>query len=401
MAPHSPLHRSEFVALMAALFAIVALSIDSMLPALPEIARALSPDIPNRAQLVVTSFVLGLGLGTFVAGPLSDVFGRKAVILAGSGLFIAGALMCYLAPNLEWILAARLIQGLGAAAPRVAGSAMMRDLFKGRDMAQVMSVIMAVFMLVPAIAPLMGQGVIALAGWRAIFLVLATVSLATSIWLALRQPETLPPDHRQSLKLGHLIAAAREVLALPVVRAAIALQALILGGLFAALSSLQGIFAQSFDRAESFPLWFAGIAVGSAAGSVLNARYVQRFGMRKMIGWALSVTFAYSLWLLSALMVGLPVDLRFAAFMVWAVLAFGGMGMTMGNLNALALEPLGHIAGLASSVITALSTVASVIIAIPVGLAFAGTEIPLLLGFVVFGLLGQVILRTLPQREAG
>lgn len=390
--------RAEFVALMAALFAIVALSIDAMLPALPEIARAMSPHSPNRAQLVVTSFVLGLGLGTFIVGPLSDAFGRKAVILGGSGLYIAGALSAYIAPTLEWILAARLVMGLGASAPRVAGSAMMRDLFKGRDMAQVMSVIMTIFMIVPALAPLLGQGIITLAGWRAIFLVLACVSGATALWLGLRQPETLPPSQRQALSLRHLIAGSRQVLALPVVRAAIILQALILGGLFAALSSMQGIFAQSFDRAASFPLWFAGIAVGAALGSVLNARFVQRFGMRKMLGWALGVTLAASVLLLLAQALPLPPTVRFAGFILWATIAFGGMGMTMGNLTALALEPLGHIAGLASSLITALSTVASVLIAIPVGQAFQGTPVPLLTGFVIFGLTAQIVLRLMPKR---
>ncbi len=389
------LGRAEFVALMASLFAIMALSIDAMLPALPEIATALSPHSPNNAQLVVTFFVLGLGLGTFVVGPLSDAYGRKIVILSGSVLFIAGALACYFAPSLEWILAARLVQGLGAAAPRVAGSAMIRDLFKGRAMAEVMSVIMAVFMIVPAIAPLMGQGVIALAGWRSIFLVLAAVSLATSIWMGLRQPETLL--QRQNLSLRHLINASRDVLGMPIVRAAILLQALILGGLFAALSSMQGIFAQSFDRAASFPLWFTVIAVGSAAGSVLNARFVQRFGMRKMLVWALHATLAASAALLAVQAI-LPADLRFAGFIIWAIVVFGGMGMTMGNLNALALEPLGHIAGLASSVITALSTVLSVVIAIPVGMAFHGTEAPLLAAFVIFGLLSQLVLRFMPAR---
>lgn len=398
MAAAHPLKRAEFVALMAALFAIVALSIDAMLPALPEIAGALTPGAPNRAQLVVTSFVLGLGLGTFIVGPLSDAYGRKAVILGGSGLYIAGALASFAAPTLEWVLAARLVMGLGAAAPRVAGSAMMRDLFKGRDMAQVMSVIMTIFMIVPALAPLLGQGIITLAGWRAIFLVLACVSFATALWLGLRQPETLPLDLRQALSLRHLIAGSAEVLRLPVVRAAIILQALILGGLFAALSSMQGIFAQSFDRADSFPMWFAGIAVGAALGSVLNARFVQRFGMRKMLGWALSATLAASLVLLMAQALPLPPNVRFAGFVIWATIAFGGMGMTMGNLTALALEPLGHIAGLASSLITALSTVASVIIAIPVGQAFSGSEVPLLAGFVAFGLMAQIVLRRMPKR---
>lgn len=398
MAPVSPLSRAEFVALMAALFAIMALSIDAMLPALPEIAGALSPDAPNRAQLVVTSFVFGLGLGTFVVGPLSDAYGRKVVILGGSGLYILGALASFAAPSLDWILAARLLMGLGAAAPRVAGSAMIRDLFKGRDMAQVMSVIMTIFMIVPAIAPLLGQGIIALAGWRAIFLVLAAVSLATALWMGLRQPETLPLALRQAVSLRHLIDGSAAVLRLPIVRSAIVLQALILGGLFATLSSIQGIFAASFDRAASFPIWFAVIAVGAAFGSILNAKFVQRFGMRKMLGWALSVTLATSILLLLAQALPLPPNLRFAGFILWAIVAFGSMGMTMGNLNALALEPLGHITGLASSLITALSTVVSVIIAIPVGLAFQGTEVPLLIGVVIFGLIAQIVLRRMPKR---
>ncbi|MDZ7904730.1 MAG: multidrug effflux MFS transporter [Cypionkella sp.] len=393
-----PLRRAEFVALMAALYAIVALSIDAMLPALPEIAATLSPAAPNRAQLVVTSFVLGLGIGTFVVGPISDAYGRKMVILGGSALFIFGAFLSYLAGTLEWLLAARFLQGLGAAAPRVAGSAMIRDLFKGRAMAEVMSVIMATFMVVPALAPLLGQAIIALADWRAIFLVFAAVSLATSFWLGLRQPETLPMPQRQALSLRHIIAASREVTRQPTVRAAILLQGLIMGGLFAALSSMQGIFDQSFDRAANFPKWFALIAVGSALGSVINARYVQRVGMRKMALWSLSATLTASAAVLLAQFLPMPPTLLFAAFLIWAMVAFGGTGMTMGNLNALALEPLGHIAGLASSIITALSTVMSVIIAIPVGLAFAGTPVPLLTAFVGFGLAAQLVLRRMPAR---
>lgn len=398
MAVTAPLHRAEFIALMAALYAILALSIDAMLPALPEIAQTLSPADPNRAQLVITSFVLGLGLGTFVVGPLSDAYGRKIVILGGSALFILGACFGVIASSLDGLLAARLMMGFGAAAPRVAGSAMIRDLFKGRDMAQVMSVIMTVFMIVPAIAPLMGAAVMTLAHWRMIFLVLAAVSLATSFWLALRQPETLPADQRLAISLHHMLAGCREVLGNGVVRASIVLQALIMGGLFAALSSLQGIFAASFDRGDSFPVWFAVIAAGSAMGSVINARYVQRFGMRKMAAWALGTTLIASSIVLAMQALPLGPDMLFGGFIIWTMLVFGAMGMSMGNLNALALEPLGHVAGLATSIITALSTVLSVIIAIPVGLVFAGTPVPLLTAFVVFGLLSQVALRLMPAR---
>lgn len=398
MTSRSELSRAEFVALMAALYAIMAFSIDAMLPALPDIAQELSPDSPNRAQLVVTSFVFGLGLGTFVMGPLSDSFGRKWVILGGSALFIVGAALSFSATSLEALLAARLLQGLGAAAPRVAGTAMVRDLFKGRDMAQVMSVIMTIFMIVPAIAPLLGQAIISLASWRAIFMVIASFSLITALWMGLRQPGTLPIDRRQTLSLRHLYISGREVLSLPIVRASLLLQGLIMGGLFATLSSIQGIFDQGYDRAASFPKWFTLIAVGSALGSVINARLVQKFGMRKMAHFALSATLAASAILLAAQTLPLPQDVRFAGFVLWAVIAFGGMGMTMGNLNALALEPLGHVAGMASSLMAALSTILSVAMAIPVGLAFAGNEVPLLIAFVLFGLLAQIIMRRMPPR---
>ncbi|MBH1974288.1 MAG: MFS transporter, partial [Rhodobacteraceae bacterium] len=161
-----PLSKGEFVALMAALAATVAVSIDAMLPALPEIAASLSPDAPNRAQLVVTSFVFGMGLGTLFAGPLSDAFGRKAMILAGSSLYIAAAVACYFASSLDFLLIARVVQGFGAAFPRIVSIALMRDMFKGREMAKVMSFVMMVFALVPAVAPLMGQAVISVSSWQ-------------------------------------------------------------------------------------------------------------------------------------------------------------------------------------------------------------------------------------------
>ena len=158
-----PVSQVEFVVLMAMLSATVAISIDAMLPALPDIAATLTPETPNAAQLVVTSFVLGMGVGTLFAGPLSDRFGRKRIIMLGSGLYALAALACYFAPTLEVLLAARVVQGIGAAGPRTVSIAMIRDLFKGRDMARIMSFAMMIFTAVPAIAPLMGQGIIAIA----------------------------------------------------------------------------------------------------------------------------------------------------------------------------------------------------------------------------------------------
>ncbi len=246
--------RNEFIALLALLFATIALSIDAMLPALPQIALALSPEDPNKAQLVITSFVLGMGLGTLFAGPLSDAFGRKTTILAGFVLYIVAALACWAAPSLETLLIARVVQGIGAAAPRTVSIAMVRDMFKGREMAQIMSFAMMIFTLVPAVAPLMGQGVIVLAGWQAIFVAYVVFALLVMGWLAVRQPETLPREARRPLSWGALVAACGEVLSHRVVQISILAQALTLGMLFATLSSMEGIFSELFDRGDSFPL---------------------------------------------------------------------------------------------------------------------------------------------------
>ena len=399
MSAAARLGRGEFVGIMVTLFATIALSIDAMLPALPRIAADLSPEHPNLAQMVVTAFVFGLGLGTLVMGPLSDAFGRKRVILGGLMLYGVAALACAFATSLEALLLMRFVQGLGVAAPRVVGSAMMRDVFKGREMAQVMSIIMAVFMGVPAAAPLLGQAIMVLADWRAIFWVFAAIAVFASLWLGLRQPETLPLGQRRPLSAKSLWEGAREVASMRIVAITTLLQGLIMAGLFATLSSLQGIFDQTYGRAGSFPLWFAMIALVAALGSVINARLVTTWGIRAMITLALRVLLGATL-LLLALHLALPLapDLAFAGLILWAMLLFGTNAMSMGNLNALALEPLGHLAGTASSLITALATVLSVTLAVPVGLAFAGTEMPLLIGISLFGLMAQVLMRALPAR---
>ncbi len=374
-----PLSQGEFVALMAMLFATIALSIDAMLPALPQIAATLSPSAPNAAQLVVTSFVFGMGVGTLFAGPLSDTFGRKRVIMAGSGLYALAAVACYLAPTLETLLIARVVQGLGAAAPRTVSIAMIRDLFSGREMARLMSFVMMVFTAVPAIAPLLGQGIIALADWHAIFLAYIAFSGLTMLWLGLRQPETLDTSRRRPLRLVPLIAATRELLSHRIVLVSTVLQALTLGALFATLSSIQPIFEMVHDRAQSFPLWFALIAVASMSGSFLNSRIVMVLGMRRVVRgtYAAQLTLSLATLLLMPLLEG---NLSFALQILWSIGLFAMMGLTAGNLNALAMEPVGHIAGLAASVISALATVGSVLLAIPVGLAFDGTPTPLLVG---------------------
>jgi DHA1 family bicyclomycin/chloramphenicol resistance-like MFS transporter len=398
----SRIAQTEFVALVAMLFATIAISIDAMLPALPEIAATLSPDAPNAAQLVVTSFVLGMGLGTLFTGPLSDAFGRKRVILVGSGLYALAALACYFAPSLEILLAARLLQGIASSAPRTVSIAMVRDLYSGREMARIMSFAMMIFTIVPALAPLMGQGIIALGGWHSIFLAYILFSGLTMLWLGLRQPETLPVESRRPLHLGDLWTGTKELFTHRIILVSTALQTLTLAALFATLSSLQGIFERQFDRAESFPLWFAVIAVASMTGSLLNSRIVMTLGMRRVVTRTYAGVVVLTLIALATLGSGfMDEDLNFAMQMLWCIGLFSMMGLTMGNLNALAMEPAGHIAGLAASVISSAATVGSVMLAIPVGLAFNGTSTPLLIGVAVLVSLALLLsLKTLGEPRA-
>lgn len=395
-----PLSQTEFVALMAMLFATIAISIDAMLPALPDIAASLSPEAPNAAQLVVTSFVLGMGLGTFFAGPLSDTFGRKRVIMFGSGLYALAALGCYFAPTLETLLFARVIQGIGSAAPRTVSIAMIRDLFRGREMARIMSFVMMIFTVVPALAPLMGQGIIAIADWHAIFLAYIAFSGLAMLWLGLRQPETLAPEARRSLHLGELARAMKELGRHRIILVSTLLQALTLGALFGTLSSIQPVFETVHGRADSFPLWFALIAVASMSGSALNSRIVMTLGMRRVLRGTYTAQLALTLVAIIGTSV-LSGDAVFALHVLWCIGLFAMMGLTMGNLNALAMEPVGHIAGLAASVISSLATVGSVLLAIPVGLAFNGTVLPLLVGVaVLIGLALVLSLTTLGEPRA-
>ncbi len=397
--------RTEFIALMAMLAATVALSIDAMLPALPAIGQELSPDDINRAQLIITSFVLGMGIGTFFTGPLSDTFGRKPVMLWGAAIYTAGAIWATQAQGIEGLLAARVLQGLGAAGPRVVAMAVTRDLHAGRDMARIVSFIMIVFTIVPAIAPLIGSWLIAWSGWRAVFYMFVVFSAFTALWLAVRLPETLAPEHRRPFRFAPLKAALLEVLRHPVVRLSVFVQCLGMGMLFAVLSSTQQIFDITFGRADSFPLWFGAIAVAAASSSFLNAALVVRLGMRFMV-----TTMFIAQALISAVMIAiilaasgglLTTTVYFYLFIFWQFSLFFQAGMTIGNLNAIAQEPMGHIAGTAASVIAAVSTVVAAALAVPVGLLFDGTPLPLAVAIFILAFAAVVLMRMIAAREEG
>ena len=401
--PGVQMSKAEFIALVAMMFATIAFSIDAMLPALPEIGAALSPQDANRAQLVITSFVLGMGVGTLFTGPLSDTFGRRPVILGGAALYIAAALVAAQAQSLEVLLAARVVMGLGAAGPRVVALAIIRDLYAGRGMAQLMSFVMIVFSLVPAIAPTLGAGIIALSSWRVIFLAFVVFAIAFSIWMMLRLPETLDPAQRRPFRFSAIRAATAEMFAHPVVRLSILVQSLSFGMLFSMLSTTQPIFDVTFGRNDSFPYWFGAIAVVAASASYVNARLVVRLGMRVLVTWMLAAQLGISALMVLAWVGGVSGSAAFALFVFWQTSVFFQAGMTIGNLNAIAMEPMGHIAGLAASIIGSVATVAAVVLAAPVGLMFDGTPLPLALALTVeagLGLWLMLRMRGLEQTAA-
>jgi DHA1 family bicyclomycin/chloramphenicol resistance-like MFS transporter len=372
--------KGEFIALIAMLFAIIAFSIDAMLPALPRIGAELSPADPNRAQLIVIAFVLGMGMATLITGPLSDALGRKPMILGGALLYMLGAALAWAAPTLELLLLARLIQGVGAAGPRVVGMAIVRDLYGGREMARILSFIMLVFMLVPAVAPLVGSWIIAAAGWRAMFGAFVLFAAVASLWLMLRLPESLPRLARRPLRVTVLRDAVREVLVHPVVRLSIMAQTMGYVMLFTTISLIQPVFDQVFQRGEDFPLWFAGMAVITGSASVLNAALVMRLGMQRLAMAAFGGQMILSGIMTLCWLAGLRGDAMFAVYVVWQCTVLFQSGLTVGNLNAIAMEPMAHVAGTAASVIGAISTVAGALIAAPIALVFNGTPLPMTLG---------------------
>lgn len=389
----------EFVCMMGLMFATIAFSIDAMLPALPDIVDSLTPDDPNRAQLIITSFLLGMGIGTMLAGPLSDALGRKTVIVIGAGLYMAGALMAYFAQSLEWILLARVLQGLGAAGPRVVSLAMARDLFVGRAMAQIVSYAMLVFTIVPAIAPLLGAWIIVGFGWRAIFLAFLAFSVISVGWLSLRQPETLAPEDRRPLQIAPLWAGLRETLAHRQMQFSIIAQTCIFGGLFGSLSSIHQIFDYTYGLRESFPLWFSLIALLSAPTGPINGKMVIHTGMRPLIRVTMLAQAGLSLTLALAFLSGALGGAKFGVYVFWNVTLFATAGFTIGNLNALALEPLGHIAGMASSVMGAISTIGGALAGAMIGQMFNGTPVPLFFGISLLMLIGGLLMFRMP-REA-
>ncbi len=397
-ASHPVMGRAEFIALMAMMFATIAFSIDAMLPALPDIADELTPDDPTRAPLIMTAFVLGMGIGTFFMGPLSDAFGRRSIMICGAGLYITASAIAWASSIFEVVLAARVVQGIGAAGPRVVSIAVIRDLYSGREMAKIVSIVMMIFTLVPGFAPTLGYLIISTGGWRGIFAAFIVFSAISVLWLGLRLPETLAREDRRPLRPRLMITAVGEMFAHPIVRLSIVVQTLCMSILFTVLMMIQPVYEQIYDKQDTFHFWFGGIALVSALASFLNAMLVMRLGMRRLITMALAIQIVLSVTvLLHNEALGAS---AFFVFAIWQAYVFFQAGLTIGNLNAIAMEPMGHIAGMAASVIGAVSTVLAAMIASPIGLLFDGTIRPLIGAVFVMALMAFVVMRYMGRVEA-
>jgi DHA1 family bicyclomycin/chloramphenicol resistance-like MFS transporter len=277
----------EFILLVALLNAMVAMSIDTMLPAIGSIAEELGAQDPNSRQFIITVFFAGLTLGTLIYGPWSDSLGRKPAIGIGLVFYALGTLICLFASSFPMILIGRFVQGFGASAPRIVSIAMVRDGQGGAAMARVMSFVMMVFMLVPMLAPSIGTLVLLVAGWRVIFLGFLVIGVIAGLWLWLRQEETLSRERRTALSPGSLISAAGQVLRHPVTMGYTLGAGFIFGSFIIYLGTSQQIFAELYGQGAYFALWFAFFASGMAAAMVVNARLVMRYGMRRLSKLAL------------------------------------------------------------------------------------------------------------------
>jgi DHA1 family bicyclomycin/chloramphenicol resistance-like MFS transporter len=382
--PERKLPLTEFVVLMATLISLVALSIDAMLPALAEIGRDLGVAHANDSQLVVTFLFSGLMIGQLIYGPLSDSIGRKPAIYAGLVLYMTGCILSTMAWSFEVMLAGRMLQGLGAAASRIVTIALVRDQYSGRAMARIMSLITTVFIVVPALAPLLGQGILLVASWRAIFGVLLTLAAIGFVWFLLRQPETLPRARRKPFSLTGIGRGVIEILRNRQAFGYTASAGLVMGAFIGYLSSAAQVMQQQYGLGTHFPFYFGSLALCIGMASFSNSRLVVRYGMRRITTAALSVMggasivfFCVSFW-----QVGHP---PLWSLMIWGAACFACFGMLMGNFQAMAMEPLGHIAGIGAGVVTSLTTVSGVVLGTTVGQSYDGTVLPLIGGYALLG----------------
>jgi DHA1 family bicyclomycin/chloramphenicol resistance-like MFS transporter len=374
--------RVEFIVLMSMMSALDAFSIDAMIPALEQISIDLGIVTENHRQFVITSLFFGFAIGVPFYGFVADQFGRRGPVMLGFVIYCIGTLACIFSSSLEILLTGRFLQGFGAAGPYVLSLTIVRDLYKGRDMAQIMSLVMMVFIGVPMIAPLAGQGVMLVAGWRSIFIVLAVFAVVTMTWYWLRMRETLSPCNRQTLSpLGIWRTVVSVMTHRQTLRYLLAMGA-IMGALIAYLSTAQQIFQIFYGLGDWFPLIFASIASLFGIGAYLNSRWVHSTGSARLVARSLSaIVFVSVIYLLSGFGdTALPPLWMHLLYVCVVMFCFAFL---FGNIPSLALEPMGHIAGSASSLFNSISTILGIGIATIIGSQLRDNGLPLAFGILV------------------
>ncbi|MDO6684224.1 MULTISPECIES: multidrug effflux MFS transporter [unclassified Agarivorans] len=381
-----------FILLLAGMMSLVALSVDAMLPALVTIANDFDLAQTAQAQWTITSLFIGLSIGQLIYGPWSDAVGRKPPIYWGYSLFIVGTLICVFSESFSWLIAGRVLQGMGAAAPRIITMALVRDKLKGAEMARIMSVVFSVFIVVPILAPAIGQLIISVAHWRWIFGMLLIMAVSTGFWFWRYQEETLQEEQRRPLTVKSFIEGLRFLLAEKAALVYTVISGLVFGSFLGYLNSAPLVFIELYDQQDNFALLFAAAACAVGVASLVNGRMVLKMGMRKMIIYALLglvvLTSLFCVVLLASN--GVP---HLLMLMLYLVPAFFCIGILFGNLNSLAMEPLGAIAGMGSAFVACLSTLIAIPIGSLIGLSFNGTCYPIVLGFLFVGLSSLTLIK--------
>ncbi|MAX00926.1 MAG: MFS transporter [Sphingomonas sp.] len=379
-----PIALPEFVALIAAMMALTALGIDSMLPALPAIGATLGVAEANDRQFVITSFLLGFAIAQLAHGPLSDRFGRRPILGFGLLAYAVTNVIVALSGSFTLLLIGRFAAGMAVASARVVTIALVRDCFAGRAMARVMSLAFIVFMAAPVLAPSFGELVLIFANWRFIFGGVALVSLIVAIWFLVRMPETLPPERRQPLSVGRLIGGYRFMLADRYAVGYTLAAALLTGALFGFIGSVQQIVSEVLGLPHLLVVIFACIAGTMAVGNYFNSRIVMHFGTRLISHSALCGFIGISAIHLAIAWAGYENIWTFAGLQALAMACFG---LANSNFSSMAMEHMGEIAGTASSLQGFVATMGGALIGAWIGQQYDGTTVPLYAGFVICGLI--------------
>ncbi|WP_419211029.1 multidrug effflux MFS transporter [Maribacter sp. X9] len=379
----------EFVALMASLMSIVALAIDAILPAMADIGIAINSLDPTQNQLLVTMIFLGLGVGQLFFGPLSDSLGRKPIVYFGFAIFLLASAVCLWAPNLEIMLIGRVLQGIGLSAPRTISISIIRDTYRGDYMAKIMSFVTAFFILVPVVAPAIGKAIMDVMGWEGIFYMQSFFALLVGIWFWKRQEETLKPTFKVPFSFKVFVRGTKEIFKYKETVSCTIISGLITGAFLVYLSSAQHVFEELYGLTETFPYIFAGLAFSVGFSTLMNGTLVLRFGMRNLSFLALLaftlIAFVYSFLFWNT------EDPSLAILLIFLSMLFLCLGFIWGNMRSIAMEPIGHIAGIGAAITGFISTILSIPISIFVGSFIEDSVWALFAGLGVCGFLSLLL----------